>query len=161
MHICSAEGCAEPEGGVILGYALHCCYCSVHVVVISRCIVDTVACMYRVVNSTSRVHNIWVHMQWRMQKHTSIVKAMHLQGSYLKSPVSWLTRCTCMYVCVKVQLYVHRKSWSSAQMSGYFSPGWLYDVPVLIYVHIQGNNNRITTLGLQFEVRELCLLSIS
>ena len=58
MRICSAKGCAEPEGGVMLGYALHCCYCSVHVVVVSRCTVDTVECMYRVVNSTYRVHDI-------------------------------------------------------------------------------------------------------
>ena len=62
MRICSAEGCAEPEGGVMLGYALHYCYNSMHVVVVSRCIVDTVECMYRVVNSTYRVHDIWVHM---------------------------------------------------------------------------------------------------
>ena len=47
----------------VLGYVLHCCYCSVHVVVVSRCIVDTVECMYRVVNSTYRVHDIWVHMR--------------------------------------------------------------------------------------------------
>ena len=47
----------------MLGYALHCCYCSVHVVVVSHCIVDTVECMYRVVNSTYRVHDIWVHMR--------------------------------------------------------------------------------------------------
>ena len=127
---------ADKNTCLVLGYALPCCYCSVHVVDISRCIVDTVACVYRVVNSTSRVHDIWVHMQWRMQKHTSIVKAMHLRGSCLKSPVSWLARCTCMYVCVKVQLDVHRASCSSAQTSGYFPPGWLYNAPELIYVHI-------------------------
>ena len=72
----------------MLGYALHCCYCSVHVVVISRCIVDTVVRLYRVVNSTSRVHDVWVHMRQRMQKQTSIVKAMHLWGSYMKLLVS-------------------------------------------------------------------------
>ena len=147
MHIYSTEGCTEPEGGVILGYAVPCCYCWVHVVVVSHCTVDTVACMYMGVNSMSRVHSIWVHMQWRMRKHTSIVKAMHLRGSYVMSPESWLACCTCMYVCVKVQLDLHRVSCSSAQMSGYFPPGWLYNAPVLIYVHIGADINQITTLG--------------
>ena len=146
---------------LMLGYALPCCYCCMHVIVVSCCTVDTVACMYMGVNSTSRVHGIWVHIRWRMRKHTSIVAAMHLRGSYLKFPVSWLARCTCMYVCVKVQLDLHRASHSSAHMSGYFPPGWLYDIPVLIYVHVWEYDNGITTLGLWFEVRELCLLSTS
>ena len=47
----------------VLGYALPCCYCPVHVIVVSGCTVDTVAYMYMVVNSMSRVHGIWVHMQ--------------------------------------------------------------------------------------------------
>ena len=147
MRICSAEGCAEPEGGVMLGYALPCCYCCVHVVVISYCTVNTVACMYMGMNSMSRFHSIWVHMQWQMQNHMSIVASMQLHGSYLKSPVSWLALCTCMYVCVKVQLDLHRGSYSLAHMSGYFPPGWLYNAPVLIYVHIRADNNGITTLG--------------
>ena len=145
----------------LLGYALSCCYCCMHMVVISHCTVDTVACMYMGVNSTSRVHGIWVHMWWHMWGHMSIVAFMQLRGSYLKSPVSWITCCTWMYVCVKVQLDIHRALCSLALMSGYFPPGWLYDIPVMIYVHVWAYDNRITTLGSWFEVQKLGLLSIS
>ena len=98
-------------------------------------------------NSTYRVHNISVHMRWCMQEYMCIDVFMHLCRSYVKSPVSWLANCTCMYVRVKVQLDVHRALCSSALMSGYFPPGWLYDVPALIYVHIRWYDSVLTTLG--------------
>ena len=99
-----------------------------------------------IMNSVRRVHDIWVHMRWRMQKQTSIVRMMHWQGSYVKSLESWLAHCTCMYLCVKVQSDIHRALCSSAQMSGYFPLGWLYNAPELIYVHIGADVYSITTL---------------
>ena len=41
-----AQGCSAMF--CLLGYALHCCYCCMHVIAVMHCTVNTVAYMYRV-----------------------------------------------------------------------------------------------------------------
>ena len=162
MRICSAEGCAEPKGGAMLGYAVPCCYCCMHVVTVSHWTVETVACIYRAWTLCTEftTHKfIWGDICKSICPLMCLCSYMVHMWSLLRADLP--AAPVCLYVCMKVQPDVHRALCSSALMSGYFPPGWLYDIPALIYVHTWGYNSNITTLGLWFEVRKLCLLSIS
>ena len=152
MRTCSTEGCAEPKGGVMLGYVLPCCYCCVYVAASMHCLINTIACMYWAWTQHTELmiyQFIWgdicasICPLWFL--YIGIVHVWSILWAHLSDAPLSMCAWRCMRIftdhCAVQILQVDTSHWADWE-----------NAPALIYVHTMRGNNAVNTLGLWVEV---------